>query len=562
MKNTTKRKTTGKVRRMVAASMAALMVTATAANISASASYYYLKFTPITYQSRITTSKPKTADEFVKNELKNTSYKNVLEKWKLSQSDPTAAFPNGCDINGDGETSEEEKNEVADKLKEYAAGLTVGLMKMGLNACCDGLADCFEGPMGDFANALFDVPQEASNDDVIDKINESTDKVLEKIDASENKIVNRTSNLNVASEYGKAMDRYESAAKDHRDAITTALTEKTNEEKTVEVAASLGDLGGWASKNIISKRGEARTVLTSDYCTTDPINHYNLYKMAFKVSLDNGSLFMKEAVENSQRYVVNCTNKYLKSTITLLEMLTAMENVNKLTPEQVAKLSPAVRENYNKIKNNAYKAASFKAQVLDDLLGENGILTKSSAYVQRKITEPTTYVGRGQGKFVKLRSEVSVSSDLGFIEPRDKTWFGLGKSKWYWKNGSDTTRLNYSGLTYKEYEGIGKHAFATGYNIENYLKANGFTIKKAYKDSYKNIVLPTAHFDEYHGTAFKGYYSHEGFNGYDITKGYSKNADAPKWNLLHKIQKGGLWMDIPEFNRENLGYGFLFFEKA
>ncbi|MBQ2581183.1 MAG: hypothetical protein II574_06105, partial [Ruminococcus sp.] len=176
----------------------------------------------------------------------------------------------------------------------------------------------------------------------------------------------------------------------------------------------------------------------------------------------------------------------------------------------------------------------------------------------------TTYVGRGveDDKHVKLRSEVSVNSDLGFIEPRDKIWFGLGKSKWYWKNGSDTTRLNYSGLTYKEYEGIGKHAFATGYNIENYLKANGFTVEKAYKDSYKNIVLPTAHFDEYHGTAFKGYYSHEGFNGYDITKGYSKNADAPKWNLLQKIQKGGVWMDIPEFNRENLGYGFLFFEKA
>ena len=160
------------------------------------------------------------------------------------------------------------------------------------------------------------------------------------------------------------------------------------------------------------------------------------------------------------------------------------------------------------------------------------------------------------GKVMKFSALVVVGDGKGTIG------FGLGKSKWYWKNGSDTTRLNYSGLTYKEYEGIGKHAFATGYNIENYLKANGFTVQKAYKDSYKNIVLPTAHFDEYHGTAFKGYYSHEGFNGYDITKGYSKNADAPKWNLLHKIQKGGVWMDIPEFNRENLGYGFLFFEKA
>ena len=550
MTNTT-RKTTGKVKRTVSAALAALMLTTTAASIGASAT---------TAQAPKTTAT--TAEQFISKQFEGKKYKDVLDVWQKAQKGADNVFPQGCDLDGDGIETEEEKNEVEDKLKEYAAGLTVGLMKMGLNKCCDGLADCFEGPMGDFANALFDVPQEASNDDIIDKIDESTNLVLKKIEDSENNIVNRTSNLNVASEYGKIMDKYDSAAGNHREAIKTALNEKNNESKTVEIAYSLGDLGEWANKNIVTKRGEARTVLTADYCTTDPENHYNLYKMAFKVALDKGSLFMKEAVENSQRYVVNCTNKYLKSSITLLEMLAAMEDVSKFTPDQISKLSASALANYNKIKDNAYKADSFKAQVLDDLLGDNGILTKSTAYVERKVTEPTTYVGRGMGKFVKLRSEVSVSSDLGFIEPRDKIWFGLGKSKWYWKNGSDTTRLNYSGLTYKEYEGIGKHAFATGYNIENYLKANGFTVNKAYKDSYKNIVLPTAHFDEYHGTAFKGYYSHEGFNGYDITKGYSKNADAPKWNLLHKIQKGGMWMDIPEFNRENLGYGFLFFEKA
>ena len=44
---------------------------------------------------------------------------------------------------------------------------------------------------------------------------------------------------------------------------------------------------------------------------------------------------MKEAVENTQRYIVGCTDKYLKSSITLLEMLTAMDDVSKLTPKQV-----------------------------------------------------------------------------------------------------------------------------------------------------------------------------------------------------------------------------------
>ena len=89
---------------------------------------------------------------------------------------------------------------------------------------------------------------------IIDKIDESTNLVLKKIEDSENNIVNRTSNLNVASEYGKIMDKYDSAAGNHREAIKTALNEKNNESKTVEIAYSFGDLGEWANKNIVTKR--------------------------------------------------------------------------------------------------------------------------------------------------------------------------------------------------------------------------------------------------------------------------------------------------------------------
>ncbi|MBQ2580323.1 MAG: hypothetical protein II574_01695, partial [Ruminococcus sp.] len=503
----------------------------------------------------------RTADDIVKGELNNKSYSEVLKKWQTALKDPTKAFPNGCDIDGDGETTEEEKNEVADKLKEYAAGMTVGLMKMGLNKCCDGLADCFEGPMGDFANALFDVPQEASNDDIIDKIDESTNLVLKKIEDSENNIVNRTSNLNVASEYGKIMDKYDSAAGNHREAIKTALNEMNNESRTVEIAYSLGDLGEWANKNIVTKRGEARTVLTADYCTTDPENHYNLYKMAFKVALDKGSLFMKEAVENSQRYVVNCTNKYLKSSITLLEMLAAMEDVSKFTPEQISKLSASALTNYNKIKDNAYKADSFKAQVLDDLLGDNGILTKSTAYVERKVTEPTTYVGRGveDDKHVKLRKDLDYCSNIQFIYPYYKRCALYSEPyDWKWIAGSDTKRFSANGLGCKETEAVCKHALNTGYTVENYLKANGFNINN---NCGKNRILATGHFDEYHGKNWKGYTSYEGFFGFDINKKYGKDAGSEKWNLIRKHQLG---LGMPGCDEWKVGddYIFMFFVKA
>ena len=177
-KTTKTRRPVSKVKRTAAASLAALMVATTAASIGAAA--------PGRCELLNLCNFTRTADDIVKGEMKNKSYSEVLKKWQTALKDPTKAFPNGCDIDGDGETTEEEKNEVADKLKEYAAGMTVGLMKMGLNACCNGLADCFEVPMGVFANAIFDVPQEASNDDIIDKIDESTNLVLKKIDDSEN----------------------------------------------------------------------------------------------------------------------------------------------------------------------------------------------------------------------------------------------------------------------------------------------------------------------------------------------------------------------------------------
>ena len=557
MKNT--RKT--RMARKISAALAAVMITTTAASIGASASNDRCGIIDIPIWTTAGVNiNAKTADQIVKNGMKDMSYSKVLKTWQKVLSDPTEAFPGGCDINGDGEVSEEEKNEIADKVKEYAAGLTVGLMKMGLNACCDGLADCFEGPMGDFANALFDVPQEASNDDIMDKIDENTRLVLQKIDDSEDRIVNKTSDLNVASEFGKTMDRYESAANSHRQAIRTALNEDTNESKTVEIAYSLGNLGKWAEKNIVIKRDEARTVLTADHCTTDPEHFYNLYKIAFKTALNNGSLFMKEAVENSQKYVVNCTNKYLKSSITLLQMLDAMDEVSKFTPDQVAKLSESSRDNYNEIKNNAYKAASFKAQVLEDMLGEDGILAKTTAYVQRKVDQPTTYVGRGveDDKHVKLRKDLDYFSNVHFIYPYYKRCFLYSEPyDWKWIAGSDTALMSVRGLGYKEVEGVCKHALKTGYTVENYLKANGFNIDT--KGNNKRI-LATGHFDEYHGRNWKAYTSHEGFYGFNINKKYNSKADAEKWNLIRKHQLGLGASQCDEW-KEGDDYIFMFFVK-
>lgn len=547
--------TTSKAKRTAAAVMAALMVATTAANIGASAHYTGTEARTAFSQS---VSTEKAAEELVKRELKNKSYEAVLEKWQETMKDPTKAFPKGCDLDGDGEVSEEEENEIGKKVQEYAAGITIGLMKKGLNTCCDGLADCFEAPMKDLTNAVMGVPGEASSDDVMKNIDNSTKQVLAKISDSENKIAVKVNNLNVLGGHGTNIDDYESSANNHREAIKVALKAGSEEEKAVEIANSLGDLGKWASIDIVKERGKARDSFISDFCAKDFNNGNNLYKSAFQATLDKDAKFMKEAVENSQSYVANCTNKYLKSSITLLEMLVAMEQVSKFTPQQIASLSGAALENYNNIKTNAGKATEYKAVVLEDLFGTSGILTESAAYINRKHTEPTTYVGRGLTDHVKLKNYFAYSSDIGFIEPYQTRKFIPGDD-WRWIKGSDTKLLDNSGLTYKEVENICKHAVKLGYTVENYLTANGFKIDK-WESSDKHILV-TGHFDEYQGTAWLEYRSYEGLNGFDISKAYSEKSGAEKFNMIEKVQQGFKIPVCDEFRIASM-HNYMYFVKA
>ena len=428
--------------RIITAAMAALMLTTTAFSFQASAA------------DRKTTM---TAQQVVEMNLKDKSYQDVLDEWQKIMADPMDAFPGGCDLDGDGVETEEEKNEVADKLKEYAAGMTVGLMKMGLNACCDGLADCFEGPLKDFTNALFDVPQEASNDDIMNKLDDTTQQIIGKINDSEKNIINKVNDLDVAKEYGNAFDQLEAKATTARSQIKQAMSAKTGDEKTVAIASKLGDMDDWGKNPLVDQMGIAKIYATSGACTTHFENGYNLYDIAFRTSLDKGSLFMKEAVENSQFYIAQCTNKYVKSCVTLLEMLTAMQQVDQMTDEQVAAMSKAAQKDYFKLKDHADQAAFYEAEILSDMFGKDGIVTKSRAYVERKVTEPTTYVGRGMTDHIKLSPDLDYHYDISFIEPYYERHLSTERNDWRWRKDSDTGLINASGLKYGEVEKICKH---------------------------------------------------------------------------------------------------------
>ncbi len=94
----------------------------------------------------------------------------------------------------------------------------------------------------------------------------------------------------------------------------------------------------WEGNDLVVKMGLANYYFTSDYCTTDSENGNNIYEIAMQKAIDKGSKFMKEAVENSERYIIQTTNKYTKACLTMLEMLSSKQTVSKLTPEQVAAL--------------------------------------------------------------------------------------------------------------------------------------------------------------------------------------------------------------------------------
>lgn len=545
---------TTKKTKKIAAALAAVMAASTMASISSSAFNFSdaNSWNILMKKASIT----RTPEYFVKNKLKNKSYKEVLDIWQKVQKGTDNAFPGGCDIDGDGVETAEEKNAVVEKVRKYTAGLTAGTVKLALNSYCSGLALCIDKPLGDFTNYIFGV-KEASCDDVIKEMQNATNLLIDKITESENRIVNRITNINVASEYGKTIDHLSAKASTYRTSIKEAVSDGTEDEQAVAVALLLGDMAKWAENPLVDKLGDAREYMTSEYCTTDSENGNNLYGIAFQTAIDKGSLFMKEAVENTQRYIAQTTNKYFNSCITLLQMLTAMQKVSDLTPEQVSAMSETAQQDYAKIASHAKKAYFYEAEILNDLFGENGILTKSANYIDRKDTQGTTYIGRGKNNPVALKKDLVYKKESDFIEAYYERHFIPGYD-YRWKADSDKKLIDASGLTYKEVEGICKHAFELGYTVENYLKANNFNIDNSAGD--KRVIV-TGHFDDFRGYEWRGYTSYEGLNGYDIQTGYAKNAGAAKINLIQKVTED-LWIPtVTEFDVEN-NNRFMFFVKA
>lgn len=531
MKNTNKKtRKTSKARKTLTASVAALMLATTAANIGASA----FPMEPWGFESyRVKAST--TAEDYVKYQLDGKKYKDVLDAWKKAMKDPTKAFEKGNDINGDGVVTKEETDQVSEKIREYAAAMTAGIIKMGLSVNFPGSQFVADKPLGDLTNALFGVKQKASNEDVIKQVNKSTQELISKINEAEEKIVTRTANISVASKYGQVVDEFTSGADIYRKSVNEASSEGTKDEKAVAVALNLGSMKNWADKDIVEKMGYATYYFTSDYCTTDSENGSNIYDIAMRTAIDKGSLFMKEAVENSQQYIIKTTGKYLKSCLTVLEMLSSMQKVSQLTPEQVAAMSKSAQDDYKEIAAHADKAYACEVDILNDLAGEDGILSRTSKYIQRKETEPTTYVGRGLNNFVQLENFLDYRENLTFVEAYQNRTIRAGYD-WRWVKGYEDYMIKRGGLSYSEIEGICKHAFALRYNVENYLKQNGFDVDKN-ATSGKTRVMPTGFYDDDRGSAFRGYNSDLGFKGYKTKTGYSKDSGAEKFKSICKVHE-------------------------
>ena len=525
----------------VAAMLAAIMAVSTMASISASALPSSLwgdqMPDPNPVIGTVCEEEDKTTDpaeEFVKKKLDGLSYREVLSVWEKVMKNPGTAFKEGSDIDGDGVVTTEETDAVSKKIREYGAAMTAGLLKMGLQHYCAGMQFVFDKPISDLTNAMFGV-KSTSNNDIIKTINSSTQQIINRISEAEETIVKRSTNISVANEYGAAVDKFYSAADLYRSFLESASDDGTIEENAVAIAAKLGDMNRWESNDLVVKMGLANYYFTSDYCTTDSENGNNIYEIAMQKAIDKGSKFMKEAVENSERYIIQTTDKYTKACLTMLEMLSSMQTVSKLTPEQVAALPATLKDDYKAIAAHADQAYSYEADILNDLVGEDGILTKTDKYLERKETQPTTFVARGLNNFVELENYLDYRNNLTFCEAYQKRTIRAGYD-WRWVKGYEDYMIKRGGLSYSEIEGICKHAFSLGYNVENYLKANGFDVDKN-AESGKTRVMPTGFYDDDEGPACVGYNSDLGFKGYKTTTGYNKDAGAEKFKSICKVHE-------------------------
>ena len=453
-------------------------------------------------------------DALLQESLEGKSTDELLTIWENLQKNDVSALPNADKyealIAGKPAKSTYEviRGKVMGMLNASCKGGMKSIAKGYMKDYC-GFAD---GPINLLTDMIFPTEKDASNKDIMQKIDDQTQEIITTLRKQTDEIVKKVTDYNVATNYGSRITDFDASAQcAYAKDISDAMKRCSNyNDKIVEVAYLLGNLNNYNRQDIVIKKNNAGILFADQYVNVDGEGGRNFFEVAYSRGASD-AVFLNEAIAKSAPFLMRRVYSYIQDCLILNELLAAQEKVSTLTAEEVEALSPTAKIKYNELMalDGASQAFSRKADIMIELFGENGLVNRMEEYLNRAdITEGITYIGENNSKNILLDSHVKLYNRSRY-EAGECTFITQTADV---NDGTFKSDLTASGLTTADITTIGKHIYDMKITPREFLTSIGFegvegsTImaSNAFRDKLSDSIT-------WDSTVFHG-----GIQGYDI----------------------------------------------
>jgi hypothetical protein len=337
----------------------------------------------------------------------------------------------------------------------------------------DSINSMLKSAIGNMAEMALEVNYpENEGDDAVKTINVKAAEIEKQLDEMYNYITDSA----VSTTYGGVMDEFTTAAEYCRSEIQSYLNDEslTPNERAVKVAELLKE------KNMMSLMERSTAAMTDMFRDA-----YDLYS--------KDSMFIGEALDKSQSYILKRVNTYLQNYLVVLELLKAQQRVTEFTPEDVEELGEDCSAIYDKMDCTQLQAKKAVIDHFSQLIKSNeanekakkknnreGIFNKLKDYFSQ---DRFVYINRGKAN-VPVNQKLFAASGSNFV-------FGGPENP--------ALRLNLLNechvLTSADIGNIANHAKEEGQTITEYLEKIGFNTNSVCYTGKAPLLLD-GNFDE------------------------------------------------------------------
>lgn len=426
--------------------------------------------------------KKHTYDELVANameEIEGKTLEEALQYWVDFQKKPVATF--GNEILPPAEMKEQEEA-LEDVVRELCAKALTEAIVTAMKAGCGEGAGVAASPVEKAVNYMLGVQGDASNDEVMKKIDVQTSELINAMQVSQQGMLSTITDTSAAIQIGEKLNEFDNKAAGMTNSIASIYSTiannrlyPTENDKIVATAALLGSLKNYDNIELKLCETNAYDLITTPGNSIDPEGR-TLFEIGYHMA-GNESMFKGEAIDRSAPFIRKNINNYVSNALVLINLLDAQTKVSRFTEDDVNALSAKAREDYDTICDYMDDAAGYQKDLILKLTDkENGILSMTTNYLSQK--DRTTFIYKNRKGFtpVKLMPTFQhITSSFLVTSPKSIT----GNVEFY--DARYKSLYNKSQLTAAQVKDICAHACSAcceldsrNRNIKGYLEAVGF----------------------------------------------------------------------------------------